>query len=47
MGIINFPSKKRYLTGIDWIIHVLDYITNRYREYFSDSSRIRRLSTGR
>ncbi|MBW2570765.1 MAG: hypothetical protein JRE47_15750 [Deltaproteobacteria bacterium] len=29
MGIINFPSKKRYLTGIDWIIHVLDYITKK------------------
>ena len=29
MGIINFPGKKRYLTGIDWIIHVLDYITKK------------------
>ena len=29
MSIINFPSKKRYLTGIDWIIHVLDYITKK------------------
>lgn len=29
MGIITFSRKKRYLTGIDWIIHALDYITKK------------------
>jgi len=29
MSNINFPRKKRYLTGIDWIIHALDYITKK------------------
>jgi len=29
MSIINFSRKKRYLTGIDWIIHALDYITKK------------------
>ena len=29
MNTINFPRKKRYLTGIDWIIHSLDYITKK------------------
>lgn len=29
MDTINFFRKKRYLTGIDWIIHALDYITKK------------------
>ncbi|MBW2738284.1 MAG: hypothetical protein JRE64_05420 [Deltaproteobacteria bacterium] len=29
MSNINFSRKKRYLTGIDWIIHALDYITKK------------------
>ena len=29
MSTINFSRKKRYLTGIDWIIHALDYITKK------------------
>ncbi|MBC2696623.1 MAG: hypothetical protein HF982_15370 [Desulfobacteraceae bacterium] len=29
MSKINFSRKKRYLSGIDWIIHALDYITKK------------------
>jgi len=29
MGIITLHRKKRYLTGIDWIIHALDYTTKK------------------